>query len=216
MTTSSPNTRPLPASTTPTVLLIVDVQIGLNVHDTTYYGLTRSNPAFEANMTTLLAACRNYNANLPSSSPPRHPITILHINHHSTDPLSPLHPSKPTSSPQPCALPLPTEPLLHKSANSAFVGTDLASLLASHSCRQLLVAGIATDHCVSTTVRMAADLEVCGGRREGVWLVEDATACFDNGGSFGVEVVQGVSVESLRGEFCEVTGVKGVVEGCLR
>ena len=61
--------------------------------------------------------------------------------------------------------------MIGKRATSALVGTELEGKLREVGTRQLLVCGIATDHCVSTTVRAAADLEVCKGGREGVWIV---------------------------------------------
>lgn len=228
------SSTPHAASTHRTALLVIDTQLGLNTATTTYYGTSRSNPSFEHNLTRLLAGVRAYNASTSTTTP----IPIIHVHHHSTDPQSPLHPSKPSSGPQACAAPAADEPVLTKSANSAFVGTDLETRLRDLQITQLLVVGIATDRCVSTTTRMAADLQVCcepgdpageagnaGGEegerrgkstRQGVWLVEDCTACFDNGGSVDVEVVQRVHVESLKGEFCDVTDVEGVLEGVLR
>lgn len=217
-------TTPHAASTHRTALLVIDTQQGLNTATTTYYGTTRSNPSFEDNLTRLLAAVREYNTSAST------PMLIIHVHHHSTDPQSPLHPSKPTSGPQACSAPANDEPVLTKSANSAFVGTGLEQRLRDLQIAQMLVVGIATDRCVSTTTRMAADLQVCceplatdgegeGTRkstREGVWLVEDCTACFDNGGTVDVEVVHRVHVESLKDEFCDVTDVKGVLEGVLR
>ncbi|KPI45954.1 putative isochorismatase family protein [Cyphellophora attinorum] len=197
----------LPASTTKTALLLVDIQIGLNTHDTPYYGRERSNPAFETNISALLAAVRAFNARSPSTS-----ITVIHVYHRSSRSESPLYPGKASAKIMPCAAPEGDEAVIAKTATSALVGTELEAKIREAGTQQLLICGIATDHCVSTTVRAAADLEVCvdaGGEskttRDGVWIVDDCSACFDNHGSFDAEVVHKVNVESLRGEFCEVT-----------
>jgi nicotinamidase-related amidase len=207
----------LPASTTRTTLLLVDIQIGLNTHDTPYYGRERSNPAFETNISALLAAVRAFNANSPTT-----PITIVHVYHRSFHPESPLYPGKGSAEIMPCAAPEAGETVLAKTATSALVGTDLEAKIREVGTQQLLICGIATDHCVSTTVRAAADLEVCveavgvgKTTRDGVWIVDDCSACFDNHGSFDAETVHKVNVESLRGEFCEVTSGEEVAQVVL-
>ena len=53
------------------------------------------------------------------------------------------------------------EVVIHKGVNSAFIGTDLERVIKGRDIRTLLVAGLTTDHCVSTTTRMAANLGVC-------------------------------------------------------
>ena len=198
------------ASTTQTALLCVDIQVGLNVQDTDYYGRARSNPAFEHNIASLLATTRKYN-----NTKPAQPVSIFHVTHNSSDPKSPLFPGKATAAIQPCAAALEGELHFTKTANSAFVGTGLEQTLRKQGIGQLFIVGIATDHCVSTSTRMAADLEVLG-KREGVWLVEDCTACFDNHGSFDAETVQKVNVESLKGEFCDVCGWEALTSAVLK
>ena len=56
----------------------------------------------------------------------------------------------------PQAAPVAGEPVLHKSAPSAFFGTPLAALLTSLHCRTVLVAGQSTSGCVRATVTDAA------------------------------------------------------------
>lgn len=120
--------------------------------------------------------------------------------------------------------------------NSSFIGTGLEAFLREHGVRQVFFAGLTTDHCVSTTTRMAANLHVVdkisyqgqetntvtanadGSLPEGVRiehgrvvLVADATATFAKGG-FDAETIHAVSVASLSEEFADVFSTRDVVE----
>jgi nicotinamidase-related amidase len=111
------------------------------------------------------------------------------------------------------------EEIITKNVNSAFIGTDLEARLRAKGTRRLFVAGLSTDHCVSTTVRMAGNLGVVdrgeGGEEKGeLVLVADATACWRKpGGEWDAEVVHAVHVESLR-EFAEVRSTEEVLRAC--
>jgi nicotinamidase-related amidase len=53
--------------------------------------------------------------------------------------------------------PLQSEPVIDKTANSAFWGTDLAAILAARGIRAIIFAGVTTDDCVHSTLREAND-----------------------------------------------------------
>ena len=167
-------------------LLLVDVQQGL---DEARFG-PRSTPAAERNIAALLAAWRERG------------WPVLHVQHASREPGSPLAPDLPGFAFKPEALPLPGEPLFTKHVNSAFIGTGLEAHLREAGIGSLVVAGLTTDHCVSTTVRMAGNLGF------EVKLVGDATAAFGRTGPDGrhhdAELLQQVHLASLHGEFCTV------------
>ncbi len=169
-----------------TALLLVDVQQGF---DDPRWGL-RNNPEAEARMARLLAAWRDRD------------LPVIHIQHCSTDPASPLRPDQPGSALKEVTGPRPGELVIQKRVNSAFIDTPLEAHLERQGISALVVVGLTTDHCVSTTVRMAANLGFT------VFLVSDATATFDRGGVDGrwypAEAIHQIHLASLHGEFCTV------------
>ncbi|KAL0938186.1 isochorismatase family [Colletotrichum truncatum] len=216
------------ASKTHTALLLIDIQEGFK--HPTHWGSSRSTPLFEQNVSQLLHAAREHNSNIASSKSTGNPVSIIHVHHHSTHPASALHPSHflegssvPSVTPLPFAAPLDSEPVLVKHFNSGFIGTNLESMLRSAGIRQLVVVGLTTDHCVSTTVRMAANLQVLGDEGgpdgnghdvHGVVLVRDAVATYEKGG-FDAETVHAVSLASLHEEFAQVVGTRDVLDKVL-
>ena len=97
------------------------------------------------------------------------------------EPDSPLRPNLPGVEFKPEAAPLPGEIIFQKSVNSAFIGTDLESHLRSEQIENVVIIGLTTDQCVSTTTRMAGNLGF------NVLLVSDATAAFNKTGPDGKE-----------------------------
>jgi nicotinamidase-related amidase len=94
------------------------------------------------------------------------------------------------------------EPVVHKTVNSGFIGTDLEQRLRDLGVPGVVLAGLTTDHCVSTTARMSANLGF------DTWLVADACATFDrrgaDGRTFPAELVHEVALASLHDEFATV------------
>lgn len=109
-----------------------------------------------------------------------------------------------------CAQPLADEAVFSKQVNSAFIGTRLQEYLAEHSITRLLVAGFTTNHCVSTTVRMAANLGYL------VWVAEDATATFSrksfDGTLYKAQDVHLISLASLHDEFARIVKTNEIIE----
>ncbi|MEM7336062.1 MAG: cysteine hydrolase family protein [Chloroflexota bacterium] len=167
-------------------LLIIDVQKGL---DDPKLG-QRNNPDAEANMARLLHEWR------------QNKRPIIHIKHDSVEPQSPLRPDLPGNEIKDEVKPLPEEPLFSKTVNSAFIGTNLEGYLHEQKIESLVVVGLTTAHCVSTSTRMAANLGF------DVTLVSDATATHErvgvNGRSYSAEELHEMELALLNEEFCAV------------
>ena len=165
-------------------LVIIDVQKGLADMSPG----SRNNPDAEVNIAALLGAWRE------QSRP------IIHIRHCSVEPDSPLRPELPGNAYKDEVQPLPGEKEFTKTVNSAFIGTGLEQYLRHANISNLVIVGLTTDHCVSSSTRMASDLGF------DVTLVTDATAAFERNGYDGVhysaEDIHRVNLVSLDGEFC--------------
>ncbi len=167
-------------------LVLIDVQMAWN--DTSWG--RRNNPKAEEVMSDALAFWRKRN------------FPIIHVRHDSRNPQSLLREGKPGFEFKPEATPVGDEPIIVKHVNSGFIGTDLEQRIRSKGIHNLFFAGITTDHCVSTTVRMAANL----GFR--AFVIEDACVAFDrkdmNGKIIRAQDVHRVNIASLNGEFATI------------
>ncbi len=176
-----------------TALLVIDVQKGL---DDPSLG-KRNNPEAEANMARLIGAWRE------GERP------LIHVKHNSTQPNSPLRPELPGNAIKDEVRPLPGEKQFSKTVNSAFIGTGLTEYLHEQGIDSLVVVGLTTDHCVSTSVRMAANLGF------DVTLVADATATHERVGYdsvlYSAEEIHKINLVSLDGEFCTVRSTEEVL-----
>lgn len=176
-----------------TALVIIDVQDGF---DEPEYG-NRNNPNAESNVARLLEAWRK------SGRP------VMHVQHHSVYPNSPLHPSHPGVAIKEIVKPQSGEPVFTKSVNSAFIGTNLEDVLREKSLDTIVMAGLTTNYCVSTSVRMAGNL----GFK--TFVVSDATAAFDtvdhNGKVYAAEEIHDISLANLHDEFATVLDTEGIL-----
>ena len=176
-------------------LLLIDIQQGFR---DPRWG-QRNNPQAEQRASELLHAWRARSA------------SIYHVQHLSLEPGSPLRAGQPGAAFQALVQPLAHETVISKHVNSAFIGTDLEAQLRGAGVTQLVIAGLTTDHCVSTTTRMAGNL----GFR--VWLVADAAATFErtaaDGRVFSAQDIHDIHLASLDGEFARVVESAEVLRG---
>ncbi|HVS86557.1 MAG TPA: cysteine hydrolase family protein [Gaiellaceae bacterium] len=145
----------------------------------------RNNPGAEARIADLLAAWREHGA------------PVVHVRHESAEPEGIFRRGTDAYEFKPEAQPLDGEPVVEKTVNSGFIGTDLEQRLRDAGADTVVIAGLTTNHCCSTTARMAGNLGF------ETWLVSDATATHARGG-FDAETMHRVELAALDGEFCEV------------
>lgn len=173
-------------------LIVVDVQEAFN---DPIWG-SRNNPTAEENISTLLSVWRKSNR------------AVIHIHHRSPLLQSLFHPSRPGFNVKSEALPIPDELVLHKEVNSSFIGTNLEAHLRKRKHMTLVICGITTDHCVSTTARMAGNLGF------DTYVVSDGTATFERYGPDGkfytAEQMHDSALASLHKEFATIVDSKHI------
>ena len=173
-------------------LLLVDIQQGFD--DIDYWGGGRNNPDAENNASKLLRLWR------------LHDLPVFHIKHCSTDPKSRLAEHDDGNEFKEAVRPIAGEPVIKKQVNSAFIGTDLKQRFDDEGIEKVVIVGLTTDHCISTTTRMA------GNFGYGTFLVNDAVATFDkvgfNGEKYSAELIHDTALASLHGEFATVVNTR--------
>jgi len=135
--------------------------------------------------------------------------TVIHVRHDSIEPGSELRPGLPGNALREGFVPAQGEALVPKSVNSAFIGTDLDLRLRRLGATTVVAFGLTTDRCVSTTVRMGANM----GYR--MVVAADACAAFDQPGLDGATLpgalVHAVHLGTLADEFADVASVAAIV-----
>lgn len=179
-----------------TALIVVDVQKAFDEMEVA--GAKRNNPDAVGNIALLLSSFRAAGA------------TVIHIRHANADPKSRFNPAQPGHEVQPAACEMGNEPVLVKTVNSSFIGTDLDERLRKAGLTSLVIAGATTNHCVETTTRMAGNLGY------DTHLVADATWTFDRTGPdgrvFPAQQVHDMSLANLHDEFCRIVSTGEVVD----
>lgn len=169
-------------------LILVDVQKAFD--NIEYWGGQRNNPAAEIRAGELLKIWRKNN------------LPIFHIQHCSANPTSLLHESNAGNAFNDLVTPIKGESIIKKKVNSAFIGTNLQTQLDTAKITTLVIVGLTTDHCISTTARMAGNL----GYQ--TFLVADATATFNkkgiDGKKYSAELIHETALASLNEEFASI------------
>ncbi|MEP7256047.1 MAG: cysteine hydrolase family protein [Ferruginibacter sp.] len=169
-------------------LILIDIQKGFD--NIEYWGGQRNNPGAEENAGELLGLWREND------------LPIFHIKHCSSNPASLLHETNAGNEFKDLVKPINNEPVIKKNVNSAFIGTDLKEQLDNAKITKLVIVGLTTDHCVSTTTRMAGNLGFDS------FIVADATATFNkkglDGQNYPAELIHETALASLNEEFATV------------
>ena len=177
-----------------TALLVIDVQKAFEQMEDA--GYRRNNPHATARIAEVIAAFRKAEA------------PIFHIRH--ANPSSRFDPDGPGFGPIAEAQEADGEPVIVKTVNSAFIGTDLERRLRMDGIETLVIVGATTNHCVETSVRMAGNLGF------ETYLVRDATWTFDrtglDGRIYAAEEVHAMSMANLDDEFCRIVTAKDIAD----
>ncbi len=175
-----------------TALLVIDIQDSFKFSAERW--ASRSNPAFETNVTELIGAFRE--ASLP----------VIFFLHTDSDP------GFGTSDPHFRLMDFldrrEDEPLLVKNTRNAFTSTDLQQRLDALGVRKVVISGISTEQCCETTTRVAADLGY------DVDFVTEATATFPIGPLTTDQIVERTEAV-LNKRFARIMKVSDVREELL-
>lgn len=135
---------------------------------------------------------------------------VVHVHHSSRSPDGLFFRGRPGHEPRHEALPIEGEPIYLKAVNSSFIGTGLEQDLRNANVDTLVLVGLTTNHCVSTTARMAGNLGF------DTYVVKDATAAFDRMGLDDrirpAEEVHQSALSDLAEEFATVIGSDDLVD----
>ncbi|MBC7410039.1 MAG: cysteine hydrolase [Arcicella sp.] len=169
-------------------LILIDIQKAFD--NLEYWGGQRNNPEAENNAGELLKLWRNKN------------LPIFHIKHCSSIKNSLLNELNAGNEFKDIVKPIDGEPIIKKNVNSAFIGTDLKERLDNEQISTLVIVGLTTDHCVSTTTRMAGNFGF------DTFVVSDATATFNkkgiDGQNYSAELIHDTALASLNEEFATI------------
>ncbi|KAJ7500290.1 hypothetical protein B0H11DRAFT_1856206 [Mycena galericulata] len=184
-------------------LIVIDVQNGFKLPPYSYLAVFPELNSVVRNISSVIQGFRA--ASIP----------VIHVHHASLDLDQPLNPK---TCPEgytvlPEAAPIDGETIFVKNVNSGFIGTGLEAHLRAAHIDTLVILGLTTSHCVSTTTRMAGNL---GWK---VFLPRDATAMFEraaapgNQKQFDAATMHEVSLAELHGEFATVVTTQEVLAG---
>jgi len=179
-----------------TALLVIDVQRGFDLWEAR--GMRRNNPEALARIADLLTLFREHGA------------PVFHIRHAGSTPGSAFLPDSAGYEVQAGAREIPGEPVLVKSVNSAFIGTDLEKRLCRAGINTVVLCGATTNHCVETTARMAGNLGF------ETLLPRDATWTYDRAGVdreiYPAEQIHAMTLANLQGEFAAIVSSTAIFQ----
>ena len=176
-------------------LIIIDMQKAM---DDPRYG-TRGQHDAEDNIANLLAHWREL------GNP------VVHVRDNSTDPDSPYYEGKPTHEFKPQFKPLDGEEIIDKRSSNAFIGTDLLAVLEEFGSPELIICGVHLQHCVESTLRMAASMGFL------VFVPQDCVIATDqldaNGKKWSADDVHALTLAILDGNHAKVVTSSALMGG---
>lgn len=177
-------------------LILINIQKAFD--NTKNWGGQRNNPDAEQKAAALLKLWRE------SALP------VFHVKHCSLSPTSLFNETNEGNEFKNIVMPVHGEPIIKKNVHSAFIGTNLKEQLDNEKINRLVIVGMTTDSCVSTTTRMA------GNYGYDTYIVSDATAAFNkkglNGQKFSAELIHETTLASLNEEFASVVTTNDLMQ----
>lgn len=177
-------------------LILIDFQKGFD--EEKFVKGNRNNKDAEKNASVILSHWRGKN------------LPVFHIIHHSTDSNSSFREGCSGFEIKDEVKPISGEVVIEKNVHSAFIGTDLKEQLDKKVIKTVVIIGLTTNYCVSTSTRMAGDYGF------ETFLISDATATFDrigiNGEKFSAEIIHQTALANLNNDFAKVIDTKRILE----
>lgn len=175
-------------------LIIVDVQ---KAFDDKKWG-ERNNPNAEENISKILKIWREKN------------LQVIYIKHMSDNPSSVFYPENKGFDIKGIVEPKEEEVIITKKVNSSFIGTNLEEFLKTNNIKTVVITGLTTPHCVSTTTRMSGNLGF------NTYLISDATAAFgmkdQNNKYYNAETLHDISLATLHDEFATILTTEQLIK----
>ncbi|WP_336146002.1 cysteine hydrolase family protein [Enterococcus faecalis] len=174
-------------------LIIIDVQ---KAFDDERWG-QRNNLNAEENISKILNTWRAKN------------WPVIYIKHMSDNPSSLFYPEHEGFEIKRIVDPKNDDIIITKKVNSSFIGTNLEEVLRTNNITTVVITGLTTPHCVSTTTRMSGNL----GFK--TYLVSDGTAAFgmkDHHHNYhSAETIHELSLATLHEEFAEILSTEELI-----
>ncbi|CAI6263903.1 cysteine hydrolase [Bacillus subtilis] len=179
-------------------LIIVDVQ---KAFDDKKWG-ERNNPEAEENIRKILKFWRENG------------WTVIYIQPTSDNPSSIFYPKNEGFAIKEIVKPIGEEVIITKKVNSSFIGTNLEEFLKSNELSTVVITGLTTPHCVSTTTRMSGNLGF------DTYLISDATAAFgmkdQNDTYYDANTIHNVSIATLHDEFATILTTEQLINDFIK
>lgn len=181
-----------------TALIIVDVQ---KAFDDKKWG-ERNNLNAEENISKILQLWREKG------------WTVIHIQHTSDNHSSLFYPNKEGFAIKEIVEPINGEVIITKKVNSSFIGTNLEEFLNLNDITTVVITGLTTPHCVSTTTRMSGNLGF------ETYLISDATAAFgmkdQNDIYYDAATIHSISLATLHDEFATIYTTEQLIKKLVK
>lgn len=179
-------------------LIIVDVQ---KAFDDKKWG-ERNNLNAEENISKILELWREKD------------WQVIYIKHMSDHPTSVFHPNNEGFAIKEIVKPKDEEVIITKKVNSSFIGTNLEEFLNTNKITTVVITGLTTPHCVSTTTRMSGNL----GFK--TYIISDATAAFGMKDHlnkyYNAETLHDISLATLHDEFATILTTEQLINEIIK